>query len=254
MELKTNLLKIYTLTMADIKGRYRNTFAGLLWVMFNPILQFMVHSLVFKYILNLQIQRYFVFLLAGLLPWIFMTTAISQTAHSFITKRDVLMSFQLSPLTLLFSKLADNFLNFLIPFFCLLLFTVTRESISLEGLWFLPLNLTLMLLMTMALNVLVSTLQVFFRDIQYIVQFIFSVLYFLTPIFYPETMMPERFRFLLELNPFYAVIKPFQRSLWNYDPEGLFNALLWAAGYTSIMLVAAIILWKKKKNELYLYI
>lgn len=254
MELRTNLLKIYTLTMADIKGRYRNTFAGVLWVMFNPILQFTVHSLVFKYILNLQIERYFVFLLAGLLPWIFMTTSIAQTAHSFITKRDVLMSFQLSPLALLFSKLADNFINFLIPFICLLVFTLTKESISLEGIWFLPLNLALMALMTMGLNVLVSTLQVFFRDIQYIIQFAFSILYFLTPIFYPERMMPERFRFLLDLNPFYAVIKPFQRSLWNYDPEGLLNSLLVAAGYTTVVLIAAAALWKKKKNELYLYI
>ncbi|MEX1099615.1 MAG: hypothetical protein WEB87_04275, partial [Bacteriovoracaceae bacterium] len=89
---QNNLLKIYTLTVADMKGRYRNTVAGFFWVMFNPIIMFIVHSLVFKNILQIQVDRYFVFLLAGLLPWIFISTSISTTANTFVTMREVLMS------------------------------------------------------------------------------------------------------------------------------------------------------------------
>lgn len=254
MAMKSNFLKIYTLTLADMKGRYRNTFAGFLWVMFNPILMFVVHSLVFKHILKLDVDRYFVFLLSGLLPWIFMTSAISQTAHAFITYREVLMSFQINPLSLLFSKLADNFVNFIVPFFALLLFVLSRENVSVQGLWLLPINMSLLLAMTLSLNVLVSTLQVFFRDIQYIIQFVFNFLYFLTPIFYPEDMVPQKFKFLVDLNPFYAVIKPFQKSLWNYEPQALAQALATAAIFTAIMGAASILLWKRKRNELYLYI
>ncbi|MCO4754826.1 MAG: ABC transporter permease, partial [Bacteriovoracaceae bacterium] len=226
MRLKSNLLKVYTLTWADMKGRYRNTFAGFLWVMFNPLIMFGVHSLVFKHILKLDIDRYFVFLLAGLLPWIFITSTIQTTANTFLTMRDVLMSFQINPLILLFSKLLDNFINFIIPFICLFIFVTINEGIPLEGIWYLPLNLTLMLAMTLSLNVLVSTLQVFFRDVQYVVQFGFSILYFLTPIFYPESLVPQQYQWIMKLNPIYAVIKPFQKSLWKFDQVQLNEAIL----------------------------
>lgn len=254
MDFKSKFLKVYTLTIADIKGRYRNTFAGFIWVMFNPILMFLVHSLVFKHILKINVDRYFVFLLSGLLPWIFMTSAINQTAHLFITYRDVLMSFQINPLALLFSKLADNFINFIIPFCALFIFVLFKEDVSLEGIIFLPLNMFLMLAMTLALNVFISTLQVFFRDIQYIVQFAFSVLYFLTPIFYPEEMIPEAYRPIVDLNPFYAVIKPFQQSLWKYDPQLLGPTILSATLFTGAVSLLSYLLWRRKKNELYLYI
>lgn len=254
MELRGSLLKIYTLALSDMKGRYRNTLAGFVWVMFNPILMFIVHSLVFKYILNLQVPRYFVFLLSGLLPWIFVTSAINQTAHAFITQRDVLLSFQISPLSILGSRLIDNFINFIIPFFALLAFVVSQETVDLNGIWFAPLNMLLLFLMTLGLNILVSTSQVFFRDIQYIAQFIFNILYFLTPIFYPASLVPESLKFILDLNPVYAVIKPFQNSLWSFDPASYIQSLIWAMGYTGIILLAAGILWRRKKNELYLYI
>lgn len=254
MSLKSNFLKVYTLTWADMKGRYRNTFAGFLWVMFNPLIMFAVHSIVFKHILKLDIDRYFVFLLAGLLPWVFMTSTIQATANTFVTMRDVLMSFQINPLSLLLSKLLDNFINFIIPFFCLFFFVFYNEGIPLRGILYLPINLFLMLFMTLSLNILVSTLQVFYRDIQYVIQFGFSILYFLTPIFYPESLVPLDYRWIMQINPFYAVIKPFQNSLWNFNQGQLHESIFAAAVFVGIVSIASYLTWTRKRNELYLYI
>ncbi len=237
-----------------MKGRYRNTFAGFLWVMFNPLIMFAVHSIVFKHILRLDVDRYFVFLLAGLLPWVFMTSTIQATANTFLTMRDVLMSFQINPLSLLFSKLLDNFINFIIPFFFLFFFVFFNEGIPLKGIAYLPLNLTLMLLMTLSLNILVSTLQVFYRDVQYVIQFGFSILYFLTPIFYPESLVPAQYQWIMRINPFYAVIKPFQNSLWNFNQTMLNESIVSASLFVAVVSAASYLTWKRKRNELYLYI
>ncbi|MEX1099106.1 MAG: ABC transporter permease, partial [Bacteriovoracaceae bacterium] len=152
------------------------------------------------------------------------------------------------------SKLLDNFINFLVPFFVLLIFVMSNDDIAIEGLWYLPLNMLFLLAMTLSLNVLVSTLQVFFRDIQYIVQFLFSILYFMTPIFYPIEMMPESFHWIVRWNPFYAVIKPFQRSLWNFNPELLHQSLITASIFVAVVGLLSYIVWKRKRNELYLFI
>lgn len=251
---KQSLLKIYTLTIADMKGRYRNTFAGVLWVMFSPILMFLVHSLVFKHILKLNVDRYFVFLLAGLLPWIFITSTIQQNASVFLTKREVLLSFQINPLSVLFSKILDNFFNFIVPFFGLFFVLLYYDDFHPVGLAFLPINIFMLFVMTIALNILVATLQVFFRDIEYIVQFLFSILFFLTPIFYPEELIPERFKLIVTLNPIYAVIKPLQKSLWKFDQELLNQALVNSFVFTISISLISYLIWRRKKNELYLYI
>jgi ABC-type polysaccharide/polyol phosphate export permease len=251
---KQSLLKIYTLTIADMKGRYRNTFAGVLWVMFSPILMFLVHSLVFKHILKLNVDRYFVFLLAGLLPWIFITSTIQQNASVFLTKREVLLSFQINPLSVLFSKILDNFFNFIIPFFGLFFVLLAYDDFHPVGLAFLPLNIFMLFAMTVSLNIFVATLQVFFRDMEYIVQFLFSILFFLTPIFYPEELIPDKFKMIVTFNPIYAVIKPLQKSLWKFDQELLNQALVNSFIFTISISLISYLIWRKKKNELYLYI
>ncbi len=222
--------------------------------MFSPILMFVVHSFIFKHILKLNVERYFVFLLAGLLPWIFITNTIQQNANVFLTKREVLLSFQINPLAVHCSKIIDNFINFIIPFFLLLGTLMTQESFHPVGLAFLPLCLLIAMIMTIALSVLISTLQVFFRDLEYIIQFAFSILFFLTPIFYPEELIPEKYSFIVKVNPFYAIIKPFQKSLWKFDQALLNESLINAVIFTGVISLLAYITWRRKKNDLYLYI
>jgi len=251
---KQTILKITTLTLADMKGRYRNTFAGVIWVMFSPILMFIVHSLVFKHILKLNVERYFVFLLAGLLPWIFITGTIQQTVSTFIARREVLLSFQINPLSVLFARIADNFFNFIVPFFLLFGVLWYNDGFNLIGVLYLPLNLLMIFVMTISLCVLATTLQVFFRDIEYIINFLFSILFFLTPIFYPEELIPDKYRVIVDINPFYAVIKPLQKSLWKFDQELLNQSLVHGFLFTAGISLISYLVWRSKKNELYLYI
>lgn len=245
---------ISTLTLSEMKGRYRNTWAGFLWVILNPIIMFSVHALVFKYILKIDIDRYYVFLLGGLLPWIFINQTLSMTVHSLITYREVLMSFQVHPLAILSSKTIDNFFNFLCPFFLLFFILLFAEGFPLSGIISLPISMILLVVGTFCISIFCSTLQVYFRDTQFILTFVLNILYFLTPIFYPPEMIPGNFAWIIDINPFYALIRPFQVALYQYDSAALAPAILKSMLYNIILLVISLLFWRSKRNELYLYI
>ena len=133
MQLRNQWLVISTLTFAEMKARYRNTVAGVLWVMLNPLFMFGVHALIFKHILKIDVSRYYVFLLSGLLPWLFINSALTQTVNCFISLRDALLSFQIHPLSLILSKCLDCFFNFLLPFIFLFAFLFEKENFNLYG-------------------------------------------------------------------------------------------------------------------------
>jgi ABC-type polysaccharide/polyol phosphate export permease len=254
MKISTDLFTIFTLTKAELKGRYRNTWAGFLWVALNPIIMFCVHALIFKFVLKIDTERYFIFLLSGLLPWIFISQNLAMTCHSFITNRDILLSFQISPLHILASKVIDNFLNFLAPFFILFAYISYFEDFESKGLWFLPINTVILVIGVFCLSLIFSTLQVYIRDTQYILNFITSIFYFITPIFYPESLVPNSLKFMVDYNPIYILIKPFKIVLWNFDLNLYWIALTNAFLCISILSIISYFIWRNKKNELYLHI
>lgn len=254
MSFKHQLLVTSTLTLAEMKARYRNTIAGVLWVMLNPLIMFAVQALIFKYILKIDIERYFIFLLSGLLPWIYINNTISQSVHSFLTMRESLLSFQIHPMSIILSKAIDQFINFIFPFIFLFIFLSQSESYNLYGILFLPLALIMLIVSVFSITHFLANLQVFLRDTQYISNFMLSILFFLTPIFYPRHMLPDRFQIFVDLNPFYALINPFKICLWQFNMDELLIALL----NGSIVMVGSTLLavgfWKWTRNELYINI
>ena len=254
MSLKHQLLVTSTLTVAEMKARYRNTVAGVLWVMLNPLILFSVHALIFKNILKIDIDRYFIFLLSGLLPWIFVNNSVTQSVFSFITMRESLLSFQIHPMTVILSKCIDQFINFIIPFVFLFFLLADSESFHFAGLAFIPLALISLFAGTFALTLFLATLQVFFRDTQYLTNFLFSILFFLTPIFYPRHLIPENYQIFVDINPIFAWIRPFKIALWKFNIVALTEATITSFGVTFLFCAIAISFWKWTRNELYINI
>ena len=254
MQLTEQFLIIKTLTLAEMKSRYRNTFAGLIWVAINPLVQFTVHALIFKYILKIDVDRYFVFLLSGLLPWIYISGTLTQTVHALITNRESLLSYQIHPASIIVAKCIDNLVNFIIPFVFLFALLYSTENYDLRGIMFLPLAVLLLFIGTSLTAILLSLLQVFFRDTQYIINFILSVMFFLTPIFYPRELIPDQYQILVDINPFYAFISSFKTSLWHFSYPEVLASIGYTSVYIFIIAVVTLFTWRRVRNEFYLYI
>lgn len=243
--------QVQELTLASVKSRYRRTFAGFIWVLANPILQFGVQCLVFKEFLKLNIPNYYLFLLGGLLPWIFITSTLSMGTPVFVSNAHLLRSFKISPMVILCSQIMDNFINFLASVVLILTPIYLFSDQPILNLLAIPLAIIPLLLTTGAVTVILSTLNVFYRDINFVIGFMMSLLFFLTPIFYPQNYVPEHLRWIINVNPFIYVIEPFRWLFISPSWAEFFSWLLKGCGVSVGFIALAYYIWKRRQNDFY---
>ena len=234
-----------------MKARYRNTIIGFIWVVLNPILMYLVQAFVFKKFLKLDLPNYYIFLLGGLLPWIFINSCWDSCTSVIVNSSNLLKSFQISPFVILLSALLDNIINFLAALILTIVPMLLISNTYSYNLLLLPLAFIVLILFTSITTSILAILNVFYRDIKYVTNFLMSILFFLTPIFYPLSYIPQHLQWVVSINPFYMIIAPFRSCLYN---EGMTTTLLLLAkgGVVVIALAALLnIIWKNKKNELF---
>lgn len=244
-------IQIRDLTLASIRARYRKTLAGFIWVILNPLLQFGVQSLVFRKFLRLEVPDYHLFLLGGLLPWIFISSTISMGTPVFVSYSHLLRSFKISPLVILSSKILDNFINFLVTVLIILIPIFFRSEGSPLMIIALPLAIIPLLITTSALTAYLAVLNVFYRDTNFVVGFILSLLFFLTPVFYPREFVPETYRWIIDVNPFMYIIEPFRILFLGSSWVGFIAALFKGFGVSVIAGGLATFAWQRKRNAFY---
>lgn len=251
MKIKQFWIQILELTLASIKSRYRKTWAGFLWVILNPILMFGVQSLVFKKFLRLDIPDYFLFLLGGLLPWIFFTSTIQMGTPIFVAQAHLLKSFKINPWVVLGAQVMDSFVNFVASFILIMLPFYLFSDKSVLSLFILPVALIPMLIGTLSITISLSVLNVFYRDINFVMNFIFSLLFFLTPIFYPKEFVPENYQWMIDLNPILYFIEPFRILIHGPGLEHFFPVFLKSIAAALFFSLIAFFVWRNKQNEFY---
>lgn len=245
-------IQIKTFTLASIKSRYRNTAAGLLWVVLSPLLMFGAQSFAFKYVLKIDFANYPLFLLTGLMPWIFLMQSTNMGTGLILSQSRLLKSFPIHPLACLMAMIADNMINFLLTFFIILipLVWLSPDVNGTNFLW-MPVPLVSLFIATVGLVWLLSVSQVFFYDTRYIVEFVTSIAFFVTPIFYPRQFVGPQFQWLIDLNPLNFIFAPLQALSRQELPENFF-ALIWQSYAVSISIFAlASFFWWRKRNMLY---
>lgn len=241
----------WALTLASLKSRYRNTVSGFLWVLLSPLLQYGAQAYAFYFILKLPVDNYPVFLLLGLIPWIFIISSVEMSTGSFTNQGRLLKSFPIHPWVPLMAQIADNLINFAVVFLFLMIPVTILTSFQAISLLVLPLALLPIFVGTFSLSLLLSTLNVFFRDTKFIVSFSTSILFFLTPVFYPESIIPEDFRWVPAVNPIYYMIRPFRGLETAFEGSQFWIHLGEAYVVAGGLMLWAIWYWGRKKNELY---
>lgn len=235
-------------------SRYRKAWAGFLWVVANPILTFVIQALIFKSILKIEIENYPAFLVTGLLPWFFISQSLYVVTNSLVASRDILLGFKIHPFVIVSSQVLDQFVSFLAAFALISLFTVRLQSD------FLLLRLGLILISTFLIcsfTVLFTNLlaywHVFYRDIQFITQFIMNLAFYVTPIFYQPSSL-GKYQSLLVFNIFYPFIKLYQSSLYQFDLKIWGQAALSSSIITLMTLLILDMSYRFKMKEFYIHV
>ncbi len=207
---------LLALTEKEIKARYKNAVLGFLWIFINPLIQMLVMGFVFSFIFRFGVKDYFLFLFYGLLSWNFFSQALTKAIPRIVFDRSLIQKSDIPRETIPLSMVFSHFFYFIISWILLLgylIITLHWELLTPEVLLEQFLGIIMLLIFSCGLSVLLSCLNVFFRDINFINQAITIVWFYATPIIYPLNQVPLRYLWIYYLNPlsgpFFLIQKPF---------------------------------------------
>ncbi len=214
---------ISSMVRRDIHGRYRGSVAGLFWTVINPLLMMLTYSLVFGVILKVRFgptpeqsgpMNFPLYLIAGMLPWLAFNEALARSPgavleHRMLVKR-VVFPIEIVPVNITLAGLVSEFFGLLV--FLTLLLAVRHSLLPTVG--YLPLILVPQILLTVGLCWFLAGLGVFLRDVGQFLAFFLTLLFFCTPICYPETTgLPVTLKSFFKVNPIYVMVRAYRAVL-----------------------------------------
>lgn len=199
----------------EVRGRYKNSFFGVLWSFFNPLLQIAVYAVIFPLIMRNNIDNYVVFLCTGLIPWTFFTSAITQSGATFLANGNIVKKVYFPREILPISVVTSTLVNFVISTLIILaLSLIYGMGLS----WYLliyPIIVAIQYIFQLGLAFIVSSVTVYLRDIEHFIGIALQVLFYATPIVYAADTIPANFQFVMKLNPMAHIINAY-RSIFYY--------------------------------------
>lgn len=211
---------LFFLVWRDVKIRYKQTVLGALWAVLQPFLTMIVFTVFFGRLAQIPTDGIPqpIFWYSALLPWTYFSSALVNAGNSLLGNRDLITKVYFPRAILPASTVLSGLVDFLIATLVLVGLMVYYEVRPAWGLAVWPLAVLTLVVLALGLGMLLSALNVRFRDVKYALPFGVQLLLFLTPIIYPSSIVPERFRSLLALNPLTGIIEACRASLLPGHP------------------------------------
>jgi lipopolysaccharide transport system permease protein len=218
----------------QIKVLYAQTILGFSWALIQPFTQIIIFTIVFGRVAKVQTEGipYFLFSTAAIIPWTYMSQAMTQSSQSLITGQHMLGKIYfprlIFPLTPIFAKLIDFSIS-LIIIICAAVYYNVRPT---ANLMFLPFFMILMMMIPTSAGLWLSALAIRFRDVKHAMRFLIQMLIYSAPIVYSASTIPETYRLLYSLNPIVGVIEGFRACVlgtpipWVFIIPGIFSSLV----------------------------
>jgi lipopolysaccharide transport system permease protein len=206
---------IYFLTWRDIKVRYKQTFLGAAWAILQPFLSMVVFTIFFGGLLNVSSDDlpYPVFSYTALLPWGVFSKALSDAGRSLVINRNMITKVYFPRLVVPIASVLSGVVDFLIAFIVLLGMMVYYQVAPTAAVWTLPLFLILALVTALGVGLWLSALNVIYRDVGYVLPFLTQFWFYITPIVYSASEIPEQWRLIYALNPMVGVVEGFRWAM-----------------------------------------
>lgn len=214
----------YFLVTRDIKILYAQTVLGFFWALLNPVIQIAIFTLVFGKIAKLPTDDipYFLFVTVAIIPWTYMSNALTHSSQSLVTGQGMLGKVYFPRLLYPVAPIVAKLLDFVLS---LLVIAVVMAYYKIAPTWsliYLPLFIIEMVIIPAAMGLWLSALAIRYRDVKFVVQFVIRMLMFTAPIVYSASTIPDVYRFLYSLNPLVSVIEGMRASLLGLEIEWVF--------------------------------
>lgn len=209
---------IEILVIRELKARYRGTVLGFLWSFVNPIVLMSIYVLVFSIYFRFEMEHYAVFLLCGILAWQWFTSSLNEGMQSLIANGGLIKKVYLPSEIFPMVSIIANMIHYVLSIPVLLSFMLLFGIMPTWTLIYLPIVLLVQFLLTYGLTLFLSAWVVQFRDLTYILPNLLMIFFFLTPILYPITQIPEEYRSYVYMNPLTHLFEIHRAVLFHRQP------------------------------------
>jgi ABC-2 type transport system permease protein len=238
---------LINLVRKELRVKYKNSVLGFVWSMLNPALYLVIFWIVFTKFLPGNIPQFPIYLLSGLLAWNLWSGSLGGSVSSLIGNSNLVTKVYFPREILPLANIGANLMNFCFQFVVLLVaLIVFRFPVGPEAFLLVPYALAVELVLLVGVCLIVSVLNVYFRDVQHLLELVLLAWFWMTPIVYPVNVIqgkqPWLFRIYL-LNPMTAIVLAFQRGIYGFK-EGVSVGgapLSWYLMRLSVVAIAALI-------------
>ncbi|NGX45304.1 MAG: Teichoic acid translocation permease protein TagG [Chlamydiae bacterium] len=240
----------FMLMVRDIKLRYKQTCLGIAWVIFQPLLTAGIFTLIFARIMHLTGDGipYVLFAFCGLIPWVVFSGSLQRGSNSLINDAQLITKVYFPrifiPLSAIFGLIIDYLIS-IAMMLALMFFKGVTPSIHL---WFLPIATLLLFLFASGVNLLLASVNVYYRDFKHIVPFMVQLWMYASPIAYSANLIPEKYQALYYLNPLSGIIDIFR---WTFLGMGNFPVYSFsvALGASLLLFFVGVFFFEKLKRN-----
>jgi lipopolysaccharide transport system permease protein len=241
---------LYFLTWRDVKVRYKQTAIGAAWAVLQPFLTMVVFAMIFGAFIRVPTDGlpYPVFAYAGLLPWNFFASSLSRASSSLVNDASLISKVYFPRLLLPVSAVLSMTIDFAIAFIILLVMMGWYGITPGIAVLTLPFFLLLAFIAALGCGFWLSAMNVRYRDIAYVTPFLIQVWLFITPVAYPSSIIPERWKALYGLNPMAGVVEGFRWALLN-TAEAPEATILVSIGVVVLLFLGGLFWFRRMEQE-----
>lgn len=230
---------LYFLTWRDVKVRYKQTALGVAWAVLQPLLTMLISTLIFGRLGGFSSRTggipYPIFAYAGLLPWTFFSNAITTSGNSLVGSANLITKVYFPRMIIPGAAVAAGLVDFFIAFLLLIGLMIYYQVAPTWNLLLFPGLVFLTALLATSVGMWLSALNVKYRDVRFALPFIVQLWMFLSPVFYPSNVLPEKYRWVFALNPLTGIIDAYRSSLFG-------QAINWTAlGISALITIVLLV-------------
>jgi lipopolysaccharide transport system permease protein len=240
---------LYFLVWRNVKVRYKQTIIGSAWAIIQPLTTMIIFTLIFGHFAKIPSDGlpYSIFAYTALLPWNYFSQAVSRSSDSLVSNTNLVRKVYFPRLIILMAEVTSPLVDFLISFLALLVMMAWFGIAPGRGVLALPLFLLLALTTALAMGLWLSALNTRYRDVGHTVPFLIQIWMYASPVAYPVSLIPERWRLLYSLNPMVGVIEGFRWTLLGKEAPA-FGVIAVSAAVVVALLLGGIIFFKRMEH------
>lgn len=240
---------VKSLVRRDLRGKYKGSVLGFLWTFINPLCQIIVYIVVFSLIVRTNLDKFYVYVITGMIPWFFFDVSLRQGAGCVRYQGDMVKKIYFPREVLPIACVTSNFVNMLFCFVIVFaVLVVSGTGFHIRALLFLPVVMIVEYIMALGFALIVSATTVYFKDLEHIVTVILMAWIYMTPILYSWDAVPAKIAWVFRLNPMAHVIEAYHDVLyWKRVPGG---AGFWysAAFAAAVIIVGELVFVRSSDN------